>query len=206
MKALKGTIVELSQEKEYGYIIPLTGRLRVRFKFNDYIESKKSIAIGEEVMFRIVKDDTGQGKAVDIQRVRHCRISLVASIWFSLAMVGCVFYFNYPVEVLTYYAIINVLVWLVCWLDKRAKAANRPVTGESSLLFLSLIGGWVAGAIAPYIYKAAPRSALYKMFFILIVVMQFSFFAWTLYPTGEKWVNQKISNIYQSHAVYFIQK
>ncbi len=165
MKSLKGKIVELNAEKGYGYIVPLTGRLRVRFKFDDYIESKKSIALGAEVMFRIVKDEGGQGKATDIQRVRHCRISLFAAVWFSLAMVGCVYYFQYPKEVLVYYVIINMLVWLVCWLDKRAKVKKKPVTGESSLLFLSFIGGWVAGALAPYMYKSDTRSALYKMFF-----------------------------------------
>ncbi|MCL9780592.1 DUF1294 domain-containing protein [Vibrio sp. S4M6] len=206
MKAIKGKIVELSQEKGFGYIVPTTGRLRVRFKFDDYIESKKSIAVGEEVLFRIVKDESGQGKAIDIQRVRHCRLSLVAAIWFALAMVGCVLYFQYPIEVLVYYSVINVLVWLVCWLDKRASVAGRPVTGESALLFLSLIGGWVAGAIAPYFFKSAPRSALYKMFFVLVIAMQFSFFTWSLSPKGESWVNQKITHIYQTQGAVFSKR
>lgn len=201
MKAIKGQVVELNQNKQCGYIVPVSGRMRVTFTFDDYSESLKRLDVGQEVLFRIVKDETGQGKAVGVQMVLHCRFSLVTAIWFSLAMIGCVWYFHYPIEILIYYIGLNLLVWLVFWLDKRASQKEKPVTGESTILFLSLAGGWVASSLAPTFYKMRPKSSLYRTFFIIVIALQLAFFGWSLHPKGERWVGERIERLYQQHPI-----
>ncbi|MCW8333414.1 cold shock domain-containing protein [Vibrio paucivorans] len=186
--SIKGTITEKYLDKGYGYITPAKGSLRIRFEFSDIKGSKEQLELNEEVIFVIAKDDKGHSQAIEIERLRHFHISLIVAIWFAFALAGCVWYFNYPSQVLVYYSVLNSLVLLVCWLDKRAIQKEKPTTSDSSYLFLSFLGGWVSAILFHHIWRLKKKSVVYKLLFFIVVSIQIIIVGWTLTPRGEAWL------------------
>jgi len=191
--ALKGTITEWYVDKGYGYIIPDAGALRIKFLIS---EVRNSVNIGEikqPVRFVIAQDENGNRRATHVVGTRPFPWMALVVVWFVATLGGCVYFWLYPLVVPFYYLVISLIVLLVYWTDKRSEKRKKALTGESSLLFLALIGGWPGAAIGQYLFNLNPKSFIYQFLFFLIVVAHIAMLGWTLTPEGhsnlQKWLN-----------------
>ncbi|WP_295891708.1 DUF1294 domain-containing protein [uncultured Vibrio sp.] len=189
---IKGKISERYENKHYGYITPDSSAMRVKFHFDDIKGDPSILLVHDRVVFKLSKDKDGQTSAVKIERLRHLHPLLIVSVWFFASLTGCVWYFNYPIDVLTYYTFINLLVLFVVWLDKRAAKQNKPTTGESSYLLLALFGGWICNLIFHYVWHLKPKPFLYQALLFIIIVSHVALFGWTLTAQGAVWLDEQL--------------
>jgi uncharacterized membrane protein YsdA (DUF1294 family) len=79
-----------------------------------------------------------------------------------MLMCVAVFMGTLPVIILLIYAILSMLTFTLYWKDKRAARNGNHRTSESSLQWLSLIGGWPGGLIAQHTlhHKSSKKSFL----------------------------------------------
>ncbi|MEZ8826437.1 DUF1294 domain-containing protein [Vibrio amylolyticus] len=189
---LKGKISERYEHKQYGYITPDSNAMRIKYHFDDIKGDPTLLVLNERVVFKLSKDKDGHTSAIKIDRLRHLHPLLIVSVWFSASLTGCVWYFNYPIDVLTYYTFINLMVILVAWLDKRAIKLNKPTTSESSYLLLALFGGWICSLIFHYAWHLKQKSFLYQVLLFFIIASHVALFGWTLTTQGTAWLDEQL--------------
>lgn len=182
--ALKGTISEWYIDRGYGYIIPDSGALRIKFLLS---EVKNSVNIGEikqPVRFVIAQDENGNRRATHVEGVRSFPWATLIVVWFAATLCGCVYFWQYPLPIVYYYLGASTIVLVVYLLDKRNQKRNKAVTGESALLFLSLLGGWPGAVIGQYSFNLQPKSLTFQLLFFFIMLLHIAFLVWSLTPEG----------------------
>ncbi len=190
---LKGKITEWYVDKGYGYIIPDTGALRIKFLLS---EVRNSVNIGEikqPVRFVINQDENGNRRATRVEGTRPFPWMTLIVVWFTATLIGCVYFWQYPVLVPYYYFAVSFVLLVVYWFDKRSEKRNKAVTGESALLFLSLLGGWPGAVVGQYVLNLNPKSFVFQLLFFFVMVFHISFVGWTLTPEGATTLNQWIN-------------
>ncbi|MCK6265695.1 cold shock domain-containing protein [Vibrio sp. ZSDE26] len=189
---IKGKISERYEDQHYGYITPDQSSLRIKFKFEDIKNDADILQINDKVVFKLSKDKAGQSHAVKIERQRHLHPMLIIAVWFLGSLTGCVWYFDYPIDVLNYYYFINSIVTLIVWLDSRAIKKNKPTTGEASYLFFAVLGGWIASLIFHYVWHLKQKSFFYQTLLFIVVFGHVTLFSWTLSHAGGFWLEQQL--------------
>ncbi len=182
--ALKGTISEWYIDRGYGYIIPDSGALRIKFLVSDV---KNSVNLGElkqSVRFVIAQDENGNRRATHVEGTRAFPWATLIVVWFAATLGGCVYFWQYPLRIVFYYLAATVIVLFVYLLDKHNEKRTKPVTGESALLFLSLLGGWPGAVIGQYTFNLQPKSFTFQLLFFIVMAIHIAFLVWTLTPDG----------------------
>ncbi len=193
--ALKGKISEWYIDKGYGYITPDTGALRIKFLLSDL---NNSVNIGESkqpVRFVVTQDKNGNRRATRIEGTRSFPWGTLLVVWFSATLCGGVYFWQYPLTVLYYYLVASTVVVVVYLSDKRNEKQEHPVTGESALLFLSLLGGWPGAIIGQYLCNLTMKSFTFRLLLFLLVTLHVSFFVWTLTPSGGSWLKEWLASL-----------
>ncbi|MGG5574542.1 DUF1294 domain-containing protein [Vibrio diazotrophicus] len=183
--ALKGTISEWYIDRGYGYIIPDSGALRIKFLLSDV---KNSVNIGElkqPVRFVIAQDENGNRRATHVEGVRSFPWATLIVVWFAATLGGCVYFWQYPLLIVYYYLGATAIVLAIYLLDKRNEKRNKAVTGESALLFLSLLGGWPGAVIGQYSFNLQPKSFTFQLLFFFVMLLHIAFLVWSLTPEGS---------------------
>ena len=183
--ALKGTISEWYIDRGYGYIIPDSGALRIKFLLSDV---KNSVNIGElkqPVRFVIAQDENGNRRATHVEGVRSFPWATLIVVWFAATLGGCVYFWQYPLLIVYYYLGATAIVLAIYLLDKRNEKRNKAVTGESALLFLSLLGGWPGAVIGQYSFNLQPKSFTFQLLFFFVMALHIAFLVWSLTPEGS---------------------
>ncbi len=191
--ALKGTITEWYIDKGYGYIIPDTGALRIKFLLSEVRNSVNVGEIKQPVRFVIAQDENGNRRATHVEGTRPFPWMTLIVVWFTATLCGCVYFWKYPTLVPYYYLVSSCVVMLVYWFDKRSEKRKKAVTGESALLFLSFLGGWPGAVIGQYIFNLNPKSFVFQLLFFIVMVTHIAVVGWTLTPEGgtilHQWIN-----------------
>ncbi|MGD8110706.1 DUF1294 domain-containing protein [Vibrio sp. TRT 17S01] len=202
-KKLKGKITEWYGEKEYGYLTPETGGMRVKFLSADTRKIGFKPTIGQEVLFRLSQDEQGNHKATKIERMRHFYVSIIVAVWFVITLAMCVWLFAYPLVIIYYYSFISLIVMFVSWLDKRALQKGTPSTSEASYFFLSMLGGWIAESLCHYFMRLKAKSLFYRIFFSLCILVHIGFLLWSLSPYAEQPLSAVDQAFYNQVLNYF---
>ncbi len=190
---LKGKITEWYVDKGYGYIIPDTGALRIKFLLSDVRNSVNIGEIKQPVRFVITQDENGNRRATRVEGTRPFPWMTLIVVWFTATLCGCVYFWQYPLIVPYYYLAASSVLLVVYWFDKRSEKRNKPVTGESALLFLSLLGGWPGAVVGQYVLNLNPKSIVFQLLFFWLMVLHIVTVGWTLTPEGtvmlQRWLN-----------------
>ncbi|NIY91172.1 DUF1294 domain-containing protein [Vibrio diazotrophicus] len=188
--ALKGTISEWYIDRGYGYIIPDSGALRIKFLLSDV---KNSVNIGEikqPVRFVIAQDENGNRRATHVEGVRTFPWATLIVVWFAATLAGCVYFWQYPKIIVYYYLGATAIVLAVYLLDKRNEKRTKAVTGESALLFLSALGGWPGAVIGQYSFNLQPKSFTFQLLFFIVMSLHIAFLVWSLTPEGSNQLHE----------------
>ncbi len=145
-----------------------------------------------DVLFKLKRDEQGTGHATKIRPQQPFHLSLLVALWFVMAIGASYWLLQIPIEWVLYYAAINVVALLIVLHDRWALAAHKPITSESSLLFISLLGGWPVLILGHYVGNFPKNSPLYRLLLTLVVLGHIGGFAWLLSPPGYQWFNDVI--------------
>jgi len=192
--AQKGKVTEWYVDKGYGYIVPESEAIRIKFLLKDVKNSVNVGQIRQPVRFVITNDEQGNRRASKIEGMRPFPWGILVTVWFFASLVGCVLFWQYPAEVLYYYIAMSLLILLVYMSDKRSEKRNKSITGESSILFISLLGGWPGNAIGQYSFNLKPKSAVFKLLLFFVVLAHIGLIAWTLTPSGTTELHQWVGS------------
>ncbi|WP_165313255.1 DUF1294 domain-containing protein [Vibrio ziniensis] len=193
--ALKGTISEWYLDRGYGYIIPDSGALRIKFLVSDVKNSVNLGEIKQSVRFVITQDENGNRRATHVEGTRAFPWSTLIVVWFAATLGGCVYFWKYPLFIVYYYLVATAIVFVVYLFDKRNEKRTNPVTSKSALLFLSLLGGWPGAVIGQYSFNLHPKSFIFQLLFFIVMALHVIFLVWTLTPEGGVYLRQWLTAI-----------
>lgn len=76
-----------------------------------------------------------------------------------------------------WYATVSLLAWILFWRDKLAASRGGWRVKESTLLFLTLIGGWPGALAAQQIFRHKTRKTQFQVLTWLAVAVNVGLFA-----------------------------
>lgn len=69
-----------------------------------------------------------------------------------------------------YLVIINVLAFLICYIDKRKAIKNKRRISERTLLFISLIGGCFGFLFGMYLFHHKTKKPKFKLVYFYVII------------------------------------
>lgn len=81
---------------------------------------------------------------------------------------------------IVYLIIVNIIAFLVCFLDKKLAIKKRRRVPESYLLVISLIGGCYGFLIAMYLFRHKTRKFKFKLIFLFSFIWLYILFNYYL--------------------------
>lgn len=82
---------------------------------------------------------------------------------------------------------VNVLTFVLYWLDKSSARRENWRIPESWLHLVAVIGGWPAALIARYHFRHKTRKVAFRIVFWLTVLVNCAAMGWWLSPVGLVW-------------------
>lgn len=191
----KGKITSWNDDKGYGFITPLGGGDRVFIHITALGNRGRRPESNEVVSYSISKDKQGRPCAAnatlagDKLGIKTPRKSSKAAISFAvvfLTAVGAsVGMGNISETLLIGYVALSLVTFVAYALDKSAARRGAWRTGEGTLLFLGLAGGWPGALVAQQTLRHKSKKASFRLAFWITVVMNCAALVW-LHTDGGK--------------------
>ena len=192
----KGKITSWNDAKGFGFITPLTEGKRVFVHINDFSNRNRRPAINQVVTYALSTDKQGRKCAVNAAMAgeyihRHSNRKLVslpvtgAVLFLFLFVVGVsVLTSRVPPLILIIYTVASLLTFIMYAVDKSAAKRGAWRIQESTLHFLSLIGGWPGALVAQEKLRHKSKKRSFRTVFWATVLLNFGAFLWLLTPPG----------------------
>lgn len=71
---------------------------------------------------------------------------------------------------MTYFKIINIIAILLCFIDKKKAIHNRYRIKESTLLFVSVLGGCFGMLVGMYLFHHKTKKTKFKLVHLLCII------------------------------------
>lgn len=173
-----GRLVRWSDEKGFGFIENQTSG-DVFLHVKALSGHQKRPEVGDEVRYRLVKDDKGRAVAADVKLLGQPLIVIslftFATIIIVFIFYGWLAYLAITNEVLRYlpapYFILSVIAWFVYAVDKKKAQTGQWRTPERTLQFLAMLGGWPGAWLAQRILRHKSRKISFQLLFGLMVIL-----------------------------------
>lgn len=193
MNSETGKITSWNDEKGFGFITPTSGIKQLFFHIKDFNRKHERPSEGLSVSYLLSKDSRGRICATDIfpegnsLEMTFARRQKAFSVFISSSFLGVVTVLTLakklPIAVLTFYAAISILTFLVYYKDKTAARSGSWRTPENLLHLLSIIGGWPGAAIAQSLLRHKSKKMTFRLFYWLTAVINCTILA-LLLTTG----------------------
>jgi len=199
--SIKGKITSWNDEKGFGFITPNDGGDRIFFHIKAF-NSRNRPLINQSVTYTSSVDKAGRRCAVKVTKVgdrvsnnRHTStisFAFTMSIAFFCLLITSVITNMLPLEILPYYLTISLITFFWYWKDKVAARSGNWRTPESTLHFLSLIGGWPGGMIAQETLRHKSKKESFRAVFWVTTLINIGIFMWFHTTEGFELLNQII--------------
>ena len=186
---LAGRVTEWNDDKSFGFVAPNGGGERAFVHVNEFQRGSRRPTNGDLISYLLAKDQRGR---LNARQIRHAgeriqvkqtpsrvpRATIGAAV---LALVAALAAMQI-VPVLFAGAIVGVsaLAYGMYCLDKSAAQASRQRTPESTLHFVSLIGGWPGALIAQQQFRHKTIKQPFQTVFWTTVLFNIVLVAWLL--------------------------
>ncbi|PSV17188.1 DUF1294 domain-containing protein [Photobacterium kishitanii] len=201
----KGTIVQWSHQKGFGFIRPLVGGDNVFFHISALVDRQSRPRINESVYYELGGDKEGKKSAKSVIFVKsHSRMDKYTapmskaqgfSVLFLGLVAGWVWLARCPYWVLIGYISFSIVTFAVYAHDKRAAQKEAWRTKEASLHLLALVGGWPGALWAQKILRHKSQKQPFKAILWLTIVINISVFMMIFTPFNYYWVQGIITAI-----------
>jgi len=177
---LKGKITQWDDGKGFGFIQPMLKGERVFLHIKALQNRARRPVIGEVVTYTTTQDSKGRLQAGSVTfageklRLKAAKAGSVMPLFvviiFFAGLLLAFWQGKLPAYIMPGYLILSVCTYLSYWFDKRKAQAGRWRTPESTLQFMSLLGGWPGALLAQrYLrHKSKKRSFLWQFWFTVV--------------------------------------
>ncbi|MET0026031.1 MAG: cold shock and DUF1294 domain-containing protein [Candidatus Thiodiazotropha sp.] len=177
----KGKLTQWHDDKGYGFITPFSADKRVFVHISAFEYRKRRPLTGDVLTYSLSIDQQGRpnAQAVSIAGMQTPERGLTLGSFTAYAIAGVFMLFlglvvvsgHLPVPVMIYYWVLGAMTYLAYYFDKSAARAGHWRTRESTLHFLSLIGGWPGALIAQTAFRHKTRKQPFRAIFWSTVMM-----------------------------------
>ena len=192
----QGRIVEWNDDKGFGFVSPNGRDERAFLHIKAFTRRSRRPAWNELVTFSMVRDAKGRLRAEEVAFVvlgtnpaasrghGNWRV-VVASLFLAL---NATMYATsrIPVEIVGIYFAASVVTFFAYVLDKSAARKGGQRTPESTLQFLSLIGGWPGGLVGQQVLRHKTRKTSFQITFWFMVATNIVALAFLLSSQGSR--------------------
>ncbi|GHG63121.1 DNA-binding protein [Alishewanella longhuensis] len=178
---LKGKITQWDDEKGFGFIQPMLKGERVFLHIKALQNRARRPVIGEVVTYTVSQDSKGRLQAASVTFAGEKLRLKAPKTASALPLLGVMLFFaglllafwqgKLPAFIVAGYLLLSIFTYLSYWFDKRKAQAGRWRTPESTLQFVSLLGGWPGALLAQrYLrHKSQKRSFLWQFWFTVVL-------------------------------------
>lgn len=185
-----GRITDWNDRKGFGFVTPNGGGNRAFAHVKAFERLSKRPATGDLVSYELQQDERHRFNAVSIRfAIQQTRKDASAdnplprkaiSTLFLAGLIAGWAFSRIPSIVPLFYGAMGGLTFLAYQIDKSAAMSNRWRTKESTLQFMSLLGGWPGALLAQGILRHKTRKSEFQLVFRATVVFNCVALAWLL--------------------------
>ncbi len=190
----KGKLRSWNDQKGFGFIDAGGGSKEVFLHISAFSNRNRRPEVGQYVTYTLSADKQGRPRAAnatlpgDRTRVKAKQrggTSAVIGAGLFLIVVGLsIVLTELPLWVLGLYLAASTFTFIVYAIDKSAAKSGAWRTPESTLHWLSLIGGWPGALVAQKLLRHKSAKQSFRTVFWATVILNCATYAWLLTPTG----------------------
>ena len=191
----KGKLRSWNDQKGFGFIDSGDGSKDVFLHISAFSNKSRRPEIGQYVTYTLFSDKKGRSRAAnatlpgDSVRTKAARQSggsgAIIAAGLFLAIVGLsVAITEFPLWMLGMYLAASVIAFIMYAIDKSAAKSGDWRTPESTLHWLSLIGGWPGCLVAQQVLRHKSKKQSFLTVFWVTVILNCAAYIWFLTPTG----------------------
>jgi uncharacterized membrane protein YsdA (DUF1294 family)/cold shock CspA family protein len=202
---IKGKITTWNDKKGFGFISPMLKGDKVFVHITEFKNRKQKPKLNEVVTYDLSKDKQGRICAVKVLRSGENKqrtekqekksYSIFFAVLFLIIVGISALTKSLPILVLPLYYIISIFTFIMYSIDKSAAQNGDWRTPESTLHFLSLLGGWPGAIIAQQKLRHKSKKEDFRIVFWVTVILNISTFIWLNTPNGSATFNSLIGII-----------
>jgi len=201
----KGKITNWNDDKGFGFITPIGDGKRIFIYVKAFKNRNPRPEINQMVTYDISMDKQGRACAKNASRLgdkspkrtknKNGAPSIIIVFVFAVFLALSVLAAKLPVLFLAFYFVASVFTFIMYAVDKSAAQNGDWRTPESTLHFLSLVGGWPGALIAQQKLRHKSKKQSFRAVFWVTVLVNFCVFIWLLTPNGNAILQSVIANI-----------
>lgn len=184
----EGVITRWEDARGFGIITPVAGGSPVFLHASELPRGAPRPVAGDIVTFRPTRDDRNRPRAAQVQYAGAARRRNSMARGVPVAVtVGVAFYVllgvltalkMLPGAVMAFSALLSVAAFVLYRTDKSAATRGAWRISESTLQFVSLLGGWPGALLAQRVYRHKTRKQEFQVVFWAAVVVNCVALAW----------------------------
>jgi uncharacterized membrane protein YsdA (DUF1294 family)/cold shock CspA family protein len=192
----QGKITDWKDVRGFGFITPESGGKKIFVYIKSFVNRQRRPVVNEIVTYDLKTDAKGRIQAESVaflgERVlkstsfRLDNFYLILALTFLVFISGLVFVGKVPFIVLGFYFVVSTVNFFVYAFDKSAAIHDNWRTGEGSLLFFGLIGGWPGALAAQRLLRHKTRKQSFQVAFWVTVALNCGALGWWLSSSDAK--------------------
>ena len=176
---LRGKLTKWKDDGGYGFITPIRGGRQVFVHIKAFTNQHRRPIGNEFVTYETVSDETGRLRAEHVEfmgddslsAAEGWTIALTIALLFLIFVGVSVLIGQLPFVVLALYVVFSVISFLVYRHDKSAAQQNQWRTGEGTLIFLGVLGGWPGAFVAQQFFRHKTKKSSFQIVFWVTVLL-----------------------------------
>lgn len=200
----KGKITNWNDGKGFGFITPIGGGKQIFIHIKAFNNRSSRPEINQIVSYDLSKDKQGRVCAKNALRLgdkisnrsknKISFISMIVVFAFCVLLILSVLTAKLPAIILAFYAVASLFTFIMYAIDKSAAKNGDWRTAESTLHFLSLVGGWPGAVIAQQTLRHKSKKQSFRAVFWITVFVNIGASIWLLTPNGHSMLQSLIVN------------
>ncbi|KYP10660.1 MAG: hypothetical protein A0129_11680 [Limnobacter sp. CACIAM 66H1] len=200
---IEGTIKTWNDDRGFGFIQSHENQVEVFVHATAFKNRHTRPQVNQRVYFNIEPGPEGKPRAINVhfsrpvsrQKIASAEVPAQWGTWSFLAIPAFVFLFgvvslvwNPPLLLALFYVVISVLTYFTYAMDKSAAKKGGWRTSESTLHWLSLLGGWPGALVGQHMLRHKSNKAPFRLIFWLTVFVNVSLFLLVASPKGQAYL------------------
>ena len=201
----KGKITSWNDEKRFGFITPLAGGKRIFVHISAFSNRDRRPEIDRVVSYAVSFDKQGRPCAAEAtlagdrlpqdKKPPNELLPVIGAAIFCVFILIAVLTSKIPTIILATYLVVSLVTYIAYAIDKSAAKKGAWRIPESTLHFLSLVGGWPGAVVAQKWLRHKSKKAPFRVLFWMTVLLNCGFVVWLLTPTGSTTLKSVNANI-----------